>query len=65
MHEAPGWAVGLDSSWEELSQSFGMEKMVLFGCKGLSYGFLGRALCGSPRNVHLEIVEARYSSVVV
>lgn len=47
MHEVPGWAVGFVSSWEELSQSFGMEKIVLFGCEGLSCGFLGRGLCGS------------------
>lgn len=33
--------------WEELSQSFGVEKMLLCGCKGLSCGFLDRGLCGS------------------
>lgn len=43
MHEAP---VGFVSNWEELSQSFGVKKIVLFSCKGLSCGFLDRDLCG-------------------
>lgn len=47
MHEAPGRAVGFVSSWEELSQSFGTEKMIFFDYKGLSCGFLDRGLCGS------------------
>lgn len=46
-HVATGALNGLfvsESSWGELLQSLGVEKIMLFGCEGLSCGCTGRGL---------------------